>query len=229
MRLDLTHVLDGFDREHNFPITPLHEDVIQLVARSRAVYDPTLLMTYGGPSGDAWYWTRADLHDDPKIRHLLPHDYVHRRTWGQPWIREDENVLPRLAADAASILRSGGTVTVGGHGDFLGVGYHQNLWALADGGLTPLEALQAATLAGARAIGHGEDLGSIEVGKLADLLVLNANPLEDIRNSESLRYVMKDGTLYEAGTLAELWPHTVRGPVFWWNAVEAEAFDPAHL
>lgn len=82
---------------------------------------------------------------------------------------------------------------------------HWELWMFVQGGMTPMEALRAATLWGAEYIGLGQDLGSIEPGKLADLVVLDANPLDDIKNSERIHMVMKNGFLYD-DDLNELWP-----------------------
>ncbi len=68
--------------------------------------------------------------------------------------------------------------------------------------------MRAATLFGAEGIGLAQDIGSIEPGKLADLVVLDRDPLLDIHNSNSIRYVMKNGRLYEGETLREVWPRT---------------------
>jgi len=90
------------------------------------------------------------------------------------------------------------------------------MWALAMGGMTPREVLQAATIDGARIIGFDQDLGSLEAGKLADLVVLDRNPLDDIRNTNTIRYVMKNGELYEGDTLTQVWPVRKELPAFWW-------------
>ena len=92
---------------------------------------------------------------------------------------------------------------IGSHGEMQGIGYHWEMWALHSGGWQPLEVLRAATLHGAEAIGYAQDLGSIEPGKLADLVVLSADPLKDIHNTSSIRYVMKNGELFEGDTLDE--------------------------
>ena len=97
-----------------------------------------------------------------------------------------------------------------------GLGTHWELWALASGGLKPLEVIRIGTIFGAEAIGFGKDLGSLEPGKLADLLVLDKNPLENIRNTEAIRMVMKNGRLYQGDDLQEIWPRQRSLPAFWW-------------
>jgi imidazolonepropionase-like amidohydrolase len=119
---------------------------------------------------------------------------------------EDEYIFPQTAAVAADIVRAGGKVGVGSHGEFDGLGYHWELWSVGSGGMSAHEALRAATLTGAEALGVDGDLGSIEQGKLADLLVLDRNPLESLRHTNTIRYVMKNGRLYLGDTLDEIWP-----------------------
>ncbi|HSM36326.1 MAG TPA: amidohydrolase family protein, partial [Longimicrobiales bacterium] len=107
------------------------------------------------------------------------------------------------------IVDAGGKVGVGSHGQLQGLGYHWELWAVASGGLSEHEALQTATIFGAEAIGLDGDIGTVSAGKLADLVVLEANPLEDIRNTNTVRYVMKNGRLYDGDTLDEVWPRQI--------------------
>ena len=105
-----------------------------------------------------------------------------------------------------AIVEAGGLAGVGSHGQLQGLGYHWELWAMQSGGLSEHDALRVATILGAESIGLGDDLGSIAPGKLADLVVLEGNPLDDIRETSRIRYVMRNGRLYDADTLDERWP-----------------------
>jgi imidazolonepropionase-like amidohydrolase len=122
-----------------------------------------------------------------KLRRFIPHDILDERAKRRPWFSEEEQVFPKLAAEAAKIVRAGGRVCIGGHGQLQGIQCHWEMWALKSGGLSNHEMLRSATLYGAQAIGYDQDLGSIEPGKLADVLVLNKDPLENIRNTNTSR------------------------------------------
>ncbi len=220
MKLDLTHVIDGFSgNEHNFPLLTLHDDVVELVGRSGLSYTPALLVSYGGPFGESYFYTRENPHQDPKLRRFLPGSVIDARSLRGPWFHEQEHVFPALAAQAAKIVRAGGRVGVGAHGQLQGLGYHWELWALARG-LDNWEALTAATRHGAEIIGVAQDLGTVEAGKLADLVVLARNPLENIRHSNSLRYVMKNGELFDADTLDQIHPLERPLPTPWWRLAD---------
>lgn len=217
MKLDLTHVIDGFSgNEHNFPLRALYDDTVQLVARSDIAYTPTLLVSYGGPWAENWFYTRESPHDDAKLRRFMPHNVIAARTLRTQWVRDEEFVFPELAAQALKIVRAGGRVGVGAHGQLQGLGYHWEMRALAAGGFTPMEVLTAATRGGAEMIGVADDIGTITTGKLADLVVLDADPTIDIRNTTELRYVISNGELYDADTLDRLWPEPMPLPGQWW-------------
>ncbi len=220
MKLNLTHAIDGFSgNEHSMPITPLFDDVVQFWTRSGIFYTPTFIVAYGGPWAEDYYYETTEVHDDPKVRHFLPHnlvdDHTRRRTI---WTRKDELVFPRLAAQDNKLIKAGGKVLIGSHGQFQGLGYHWEMWSLASGGVSNMEVLKSATIHGAEAIGLAQDLGSIEVGKLADMVVLNQNPLDDIHNTNTIQYVMKNGELFEGDTLNEVYPaQKPLPPLWWWN------------
>ena len=218
MRLDMTHAIDGFSgNEHNFPVVDLYADAVQLTARSGMSYTPTLLVTYGGPWAENHFYSAESPHDDPKLRRFTPLPFLAARTLRRFWFHEREYSYPQVAAGAAKIMRAGGCVGVGAHGQLQGLGYHWELWALASGGLSNLEALTAATRHGAEIIGVAADIGTVEVGKLADLVVLNSDPLEDLRNSVDLALVVKGGEVFAADTLNKLWPERKPLPPQWWQ------------
>ncbi|MEO0424026.1 MAG: amidohydrolase family protein, partial [Pseudomonadota bacterium] len=216
LKLDLTHAIDGYwGSEHALAVTPIYDDVVQLIAGTGIGYTPTLLVAYGGPWAENYFYTRESPYDDEKVRRFMPYDVLAEKSLRRRWFADQEHVFPRLAADAAKIMRAGGKVGVGSHGQFQGLGYHWELWALASGGLTPMEALRAATLGGAEVIGYEAAIGSLEPGKYADLNVFDRDPSKDIRNTSSLSLVMANGRLYDAGSLMQLAPNEVEAPVFW--------------
>jgi len=220
LKLNLTHVIDGFHgNEHTLPITPLYNDVVQMFAKSGIAETPTLIVNYGGPFGENYWFENSEVHDNAKLNRFTPHrilDEVTKRREG--WFRKDEYAFPKLAAQMAKLVRAGGLVGIGSHGELQGLGYHWEMWMLASGGMTPLEVLKCATINGAHIVGRPNEVGSLETGKLADLVIFDQNPLDDIHNTNTIHWVMKNGELFEGDTLNQVWPEQKKlEPLFFWN------------
>jgi Tol biopolymer transport system component len=217
-RMDMSQVIDGFTgNEHNLPQTPLYRDIVQLQAQSGTSYTPTLVVGYGGPTATEYFVEHTDLFGDPKLRHFTPPLILHMDAERAQWVRDPEYIFPQQATDAAKILRAGGLVALGGHGQMQGIQCHWEMWSFAMGGMTPLEVIRVATINGAKAIGLDQDIGSLETGKLADLVVLDKNPLQDIHNTNTIRWVMRGGVVYDGATLNEVYPSINVHPTSWWQ------------
>ena len=216
---DLSMVMDGHSGwEHDLTYTPIYEDVAKFFGQARAIYSITLMTDGPGPLNEEWFWQREDVWRDPKLREWLPWRFIVPQTRTR-WLRpETDYTFPFLAQGLVDIVEQGGYGTVGGHGDQHGIGTHWEIWMLASAAGNA-RALEYATRHGAHALGFDDDLGAITVGRAADLIVLDRNPLDDIRNTTALRFVMKGGVLYAADTLDELWPESRPfGPKWWKNA-----------
>jgi len=220
LKLDLTHVIDGFHgNEHTLPITPLYNDVLQMFAKSGIAETPTLIVNYGGPFGEDYWYEYSEVHDNAKLNHFTPHRIIDQKTKRRPeWFRKDEYEFPKLAAQVTKLERAGGLVGVGSHGQLQGLGYHWEMWMLGSGGMTPMEVLKCATVNGSHIVGRPDEIGTLEPGKLADLVIFDKSPLDDIHNSNSIHWVMKNGELFEGDTLNQVWPEQKKlEPLWFWN------------
>lgn len=220
LKLNLTQMADGYSgQEHSFPIVPLYKDVVEFVARTKTFYTPTILVAYGAPWTENYWFQNENAAADQKLGRWVPWQLldgmVRRRA---QWFIPEEFAHAKFGRQVADIVHAGGKAGLGSHGQLQGLGAHWEIWNLGSGGLTPHETLRVVTLFGAEAIGLQQDVGSLEAGKLADLIVLDRNPLENIRNTNSIRYVMKNGELYEGDTLNMVWPEARPLPKpFWWD------------
>ena len=223
MKTMITQVFDGYSLEHVFPHFPLYKDMVQLLAQSGTYYDPTVIVSVG-PRSEYYYWTRTAVHDDARVRRFMPHSLLDAQTQRVPWFHDMEFVFEDFGKTLKDVVAAGGKVGIGSHGEMQGICYHWEIWNVQSGGMTEMDALRSATIVGAEALGFSADLGSLEVGKLADLVVLSRNPLDDIHNTTSVELVMKNGLLYDAGTLDMLWPEKKQLPApYWWDDVPSSS------
>ncbi|MBH1997630.1 MAG: PD40 domain-containing protein [Sphingomonadaceae bacterium] len=216
MVLNVTHAIDGFSgNEHSIPVSPLREDIVRLFAQSRTSYTPTILVAYGTTPALFDFIINKRPQDDEKFRHFVPPSVVSEKLRNRHWMPPEAQSWQQIAADAVKIQRAGGLVGIGSHGEMQGLGYQWEMQAYAAGGATPMEVLKAATIGSAEVIGHSDDVGSLEPGKFADLLILDADPLVDIANAMKIGAVMKNGRLYDPATLDEIWPNPTVLPASW--------------
>jgi hypothetical protein len=210
--------------EHATALLPMYADVTTFLGKAHTVNSYTPLVGGPGPWNEEYWWQESDIWKDLKAqrwlpwRQLIPHS---RRHMHRPITDYPLGIMAQVIAD---IVVAGGLTAVGSHGQQHGIASHWDTWmnAMAMDNLT---ALEVASLHGARFLGMEQDLGSIEEGKLADLVVLNANPLQNIRATADVRYVMKAGTLYDADSLDELWPNARKFGDYYWVVPEVYRRD----
>ena len=202
--------------EHNLPQSTLYDDVLQFWGQTNVAYTPTLGVTYGGISGEDYWYQASDVWKHPILTRFVPPHVLQPRSIRRqmaPW----EDYYHVVSAETSKqLLDVGVNVSIGAHGQREGLASHWEIWTFAQGGMSPVEALRTATILPAEKIGMQADIGSLQAGKLADLVILDANPLEDIFQSDKVNMVMLNGRLYEAATLNE----TVTGdrktrPFYW--------------
>lgn len=215
LKVQTTMILDGFTNfEHGIPVAPLYADLIQLLARSQTAYTPTFVAGYAKPGSMDYYYATERVHDDPRTSRFMPHDLLDRFTSLRILIPDDQYFYRSASRSAYQVYQAGGRLGVGGHGNHPGLGLHWELWSFVDGGMPPMDALRAATLGGAELLGVAEDVGSLEPGKIADMVILNADPRGNIKKTREVYRVMKSGTLYDPDELADRMPAG-----FWSTAV----------
>ncbi len=219
---NITQILDGHTGiEHSLPVSPLYKDVVTLFARSSTGYTPTFVVSYGGLFGENYWYMHSKVWENERLLTYVPRAMIDARSRRRMMVEDNDWNHIENAKSVKAIVDAGGKAQLGAHGQLQGLGAHWELWSFVQGGMTPMQALRCATLYGAQYIGLDADLGSLEPGKLADLIVMDKNPLEDIRNSESIRYVMLNGRLHDASSMNEIGNHPKqREPFYWENGTD---------
>lgn len=228
---NMTMIMDGHTGiEHNIPVAPVYKDVKELWKTSNSGYTPTLIVNYGGMNGEIYFYQKDKVWENEKLLKYTPRAIIDARARYRMMIPDEEyeNGHMLVSKTTTALSNEGVKVNLGAHGQLQGLGAHWELWLLKQGGMTNLQALQAATINGANYIGAGNEIGSLKEGKLADLIVLDKNPLEDIRNSESVKYTMVNGRLYDTATMNEIGNSPKERGKFWWENNKYNAAFPWH-
>ncbi len=215
--MDMALVADGNSTlEHNIPLDIFYDDVVQMFSQSQTNYTPTLVVSYGGLAGDPYWRQATDVFKHPLLIHTPPKQLAAanvRRTKAP----EEDFVDDNNAREAKKLMEQGVLVSIGAHGQQPGIATHWELWSFVRGGMSPLQALRTGTIDSAKSLGMADEIGSLEAGKLADLVVLDADPLADIRNSDKVHRVMVNGRLYDPVTMNEVVTGARNRSVYWWE------------
>jgi len=217
---NMTQVVDGHTGiEHNIPVAPLYNDVVTLWSKTSTHNTPTLIVNYGGLNGEYYWYQNSEVWKKKPLLNFTPKHILDERSRHRTMAPEEEyqNGHILVSQSCKKLQDAGVNINLGAHGQLNGLGAHWELWMLQQGGMTNLQALRCATLNGAKYLGLDKEIGSLAVGKLADLIVLDRNPLDDIKNSESIRYVMLNGRLYESETMNEVGNYDHKRSKFWFE------------
>ncbi|MEQ3655736.1 MAG: amidohydrolase family protein [Dokdonia sp.] len=225
---NMTMIMDGHTGvEHNIPVAPVYKDVLELWSASNTGYTPTLIVNYGGLNGEYYFYQNDKVWENEKLLKYTPRALIDSRSRHRTMVPQEEYENGHIAVSkvAKALTDKGVKVNMGAHGQLQGLGAHWEMWMLEQGGMTPLEAIRAATLNPAQYIGAGNDIGSLEVGKLADLIVIDGNPLEDLKMSQHVTHTMVNGRLYDTATMDEIGNSPKKRSLFWWeNTKQSQAF-----
>ena len=217
---NMSMIFDGHTGiEHNIPVNPVYKDVLSLWGNSKTGYTPTLIVNYGGMNGEMFFYEESNVWENETLLKYTPRYVIDTRSRHRIKIpaKEYENGHILTSKTVTDLSKVGVKVNLGAHGQLQGLGAHWELWMLQQGGMSNLEALKAATINGAEYIGVGDELGSLEVGKLADLIVLSENPLENIRHTNTVTHTMINGRLYDITTMNEIGNYDKSRTKFYWE------------
>lgn len=217
---NMTMVVDGHTGvEHNIPVAQVYKDIDTLWGNSNSSFTPTLIVNYCGLNGEYYFYQKSNVWENDKLLKYYPRSVIDSRSRYRTMAPDQEYDYGHILVSetAKSLTDAGVKVNLGAHGQLQGMGAHWELWMLQQGGMNNMEALRAATLNGANYLGLDEQIVSLAVGKLADLIVMDKNPLEDIRNSNTVSYTMVNGRLYDTSTINEIGNHAAERTQFYWE------------
>ncbi len=217
---NLSMVADGHTGvEHNIPVVPLYEDVVKFWSATKAHNTPTLVVNYGSVTGEHYWYQHTNVWEKDRLLSFTPRSVVDSRSRHRTMLPEEEyqNGHILTAQSLKKLSDAGVKINLGAHGQLQGLAAHWELWMLKQGGMSNLEALRCATINGALYLGMEHQLGSIKVGKLADLIVIDGNPLEDIQTTEKVEYTVVNGRVYDSATMNEVGNYNRKRGLFYFE------------
>ena len=216
--MDLNLIADGNSTlEHNIPVMTVYDDVLQFFGQSDTNYTPTLVVGYGGLAGDPYWRQATDVFAQPLLQAHTPPAILRAGNARRTTAPEGDFIDDDVAREAKKIADAGVLVSIGAHGQQAGIGTHWEIWSFVRGGMSPLEALRAATIVPAKSLGMDREIGSLEPGKLADLVIIDGDPLANIRNTERVETVVIGGRAYDATTMNETVTGDSERARYWWE------------
>ncbi len=225
---NLSMVADGHSSvEHNIPVAPLYDDVIQFWSHSHTSNTPTLIVNYGSVNGEYYWYQHTNVWEKERLLKFTPKSVIDARSRHRTMIPEEEyeNGHILTSKSCKKLTDAGVLINLGSHGQLQGLGAHWELWMLQQGGMTNFEALKSVTLNGAKLLGMDHQIGTLKKGKLADIIVIDGNPLEDIKASENVLFTMINGRLYNSATMAEY--GSTPPSKFYWELDGSGYIDPS--
>ncbi len=202
---NLTMVVDGHTTlEHSISTAKVYADIKQLWSQSDMAYTPTMGVAYGGISGENYWYDTTNVWEHPRLSQYVPSEFLDPRSMRRPKAPLHHYNHFNVAKVAKEMQDLGVVVNAGGHGQREGLAMHWEMWMMAQGGMSPLQAIRTATISPAKSLGLDKDLGSLTVGKLADMIVIDGDITKDIRLSDKVTYTMINGRLYNADTMNEV-------------------------
>lgn len=217
---NLSQVVDGHSSiEHNLPVATIYSDVLQLWSKTNTHNTPTLIVCYGAMNGESYFYQKSEVWKNQRLLTYTPSHILAERSRHREMIPDEEydNGHIQVSRQLKKMQDAGININLGSHGQLQGLGAHWELWMLAQGGMSNLQVIKCGTINGARHLGMDKEIGSLAPGKLADLVVLDANPLDDIRNTEKISMVMVNGRLYDAANLNEIGNYDRKREKFWFE------------
>lgn len=225
---NLTMIADGHTGiEHNLPIAPLYDDVIKFWSNTNTHYTPTLIVNYGSVCGEYYWYQHTNVWEKERLLRFTPREVIDSRSRHRTMIPEEEyeNGHILTSKSVKRLSDAGVKIDMGAHGQIQGIGALWEMWMLHQGGMTEMEVLAASTINGAEYLGMDSEIGSLETGKLADIIVIDGNPLEDLYKTENVVYTILNGRVYDSETMNEIGNYDVKRPAFWWESEKYNGFN----